>query len=56
MDKLKLEQSDVDRRTSMATISEAGSEFERKKKIKYGGPLAGKKVCSNCLIIQAYLL
>lgn len=46
MDKLKLEHEEKDRRISMATISDAGSEFERKKKIKYGGPLAGE--CLLC--------
>lgn len=43
MDKLKLENNEADRRISMATISDAGSDFERKNKIKYGGPLAGKE-------------
>lgn len=45
MDKLKLKHDENDRRISMATISDAGSECERKKKIKYGGPLAGKREC-----------
>jgi hypothetical protein len=29
------------RRVSNLTISDAGSEFDNTKKIKYGGPLAG---------------
>lgn len=31
------------RRASVLTVSEAGSEFEHRKKIKYGGPLAGSE-------------
>ena len=40
MDKLKLENEEKDRRISIAIISDAGSKFEKQKKIKYGGPLA----------------
>ena len=40
MDKLKLENKKNDVRITMTTISDAESEFERKKKIKYGGLLA----------------
>lgn len=41
-DKAKLElQKGDSRRGSVLTASDAGSEFEPSKKIKYGGPLAG---------------
>ena len=40
MDKLKLENEEKDRRISIAIISDAGSEFEKQKIIKYDGPLA----------------
>lgn len=33
---------ETDRRVSIQTLSEAGSEYEFKKNIKYGKPLAGK--------------
>lgn len=32
------------RRASILTVSDAGSEFEHRKKIKYGGPLAGSEL------------
>lgn len=34
--------NDVQRRASILTVSDAGSEFEHRKKINYGGPLAGR--------------
>lgn len=41
-DKTKLSvENDVSRRASILTVSDAGSEFEHRKKIKYGAPLAG---------------
>lgn len=38
--KLALESDEI-RRSSVLTNSDAGSEFDNRKKIKYGGPLAG---------------
>ena len=34
-------ENDVQRQTSILSVSDAGSELEHRKKIKYGGPLAG---------------
>jgi hypothetical protein len=42
IDKAKLGFSDdIDRRASVLTVSDVGSEFDIQKKIKYGKPLAG---------------
>lgn len=39
--KLALSNNCDDRRSSVLTTSDAGSEFEIRKKIRYGKPLAG---------------
>ena len=34
-------ENDKKRRVSILSVSDAGSEYEHRRKIKYGGPLAG---------------